>query len=80
MHLTPESLGTLDQHRKVIKSEWAFTRISTFNDHSQTYEVMNRENGTNDKSSNIQKIFAIASNFTTLAYDPLKHKFNKIFT
>lgn len=57
--------------RKIIKTEWAVTRIFTFNDNSQTYEVMKKDKVLQTNGS-IDKIFAIAPNLTTIAYDPLK--------
>lgn len=63
--------------RKVVKTEWAVTRIYTFDDKSQTYEVMKKEMVL-DESGSVKKIFAIAPNLTTIAYDPLKHTSKKL--
>ncbi len=62
--------------RKVIKTEWAFTRISTFDDDSQTYEIMKKDKVL-VKNGEIERIFAIAPNQTTVAYEPLKDKGKK---
>ncbi|KAJ6639626.1 hypothetical protein Bhyg_12373 [Pseudolycoriella hygida] len=58
--------------RKVTKTEWAVTRIYTFDDDSQTYEVMNKDKV--HRNDAVKRIFAIAPNLTTIAYDPLKRE------
>lgn len=62
--------------RKVINTEWAITRIHTFDDDSQTYEVMNK-NKVLERNGSVKRIFAIAPNLTTIAYDPLQPKCKK---
>ncbi|XP_037048861.1 uncharacterized protein LOC119083278 [Bradysia coprophila] len=57
--------------RKVTKTEWAVTRIYTFDDDSQTYEVMKKDKVL-DRNGGIERIFAMAPNLTTVAYNPLK--------
>lgn len=57
--------------RKVTKTEWAVTRIYTFDDDSQTYEVMKKDKVL-DRNGGVERIFAMAPNLTTVAYDPLK--------
>lgn len=59
--------------RKLIKTEWAVTRIYTFDDDSKTYEIMKKDKVL-DKCDGIERIFAITPNLTTVAFDPVKGK------
>lgn len=58
---------------KIIKQEWATTRINTFDDSSKTFEVMDPRQFSEIDSSDVDRtktIFAVLPNRTTVCYVP----------